>query len=1161
MKKVINGISYLLFFTIIIVVVVITFVGSSDRFVEWVADRYAPEYNFSYSSISGSLLSGIALRELSFKGERVIDSLDFEWSPSMLLQDRVAINNIEVVGVEVDTIKAIIEEFSSKETKKEESSSSTLPIPISIDRVYLTIEPFIESNIKLEKIILDSQNILLDSSIDIDKLYLDIDSNISKISLKARVIDKEIRVSNLSLQDIDSVAIRAIVESQKDTNQTSTPSDDDTTQEPNPLMPSTLIVDTIDIDINPARLSEVEIRELSLDIENLKVDIAKVLESRANAIGVESLKLLADTNLTTIKLNSSLIDENLTIEKLSILDIDTLAIEALLPKDDNSTKEETNTTTEPNPLLPKRLILKSFNSSIKQADYSPVEVDSATIEIDELLLDITTLIAKEGKVKIDAKSNFATIEYDIDITDNTIKSSGLITPLKALFREYNLTDNSIDPIKFSLDGDKSRIDAKIAIDAKDILKAKKEEFNILSLHSTNTLSYIVEDKNLTIQNRATIATPYAKDIVLKNLFRLDGDKFYLKGSLIPNKIELLDANQSVPLQDLTINYEGNSSAIEAYINSSNIEGHLLSPDFKKGNFSLHTKKPIAINPLFTLPPKLKNTKLSIDIEAPLNLVEMSTKGATLKVVSNVANIDSIVDYNKSIKLLTKLEIPSNSLLRGFDKNLNIDMLTPLDIDLSMDSSDISSTILSEGLSSNIEYNLIDQNLSGDLVVAKEIFKFGGNLKESIKLQHSIPSISTLISKAQKLYNFEAPLVDGDVNLSIVLNQMKSIDLKLNSNQIRVQNEKKETQVVDNTALYISANESNITLHNYTTTFQKQKIFATSPSNIKFKDSVVDISPLWVNDQLKVSGRYNIADKKGEIVTYADRFSISHEMIELNSSIDINTKLDGVKTKLDGKIVIDGGRVYIDMDKKTFATDSDIIILKKSAKREKPSEFMQNLTLSLIVETKRPIIYRDSNANIKLKASVVVQQISTSPLSVYGTASIVDGSYYKFKEKKFVFKDSLIAFAGDTTKPILDIKTIYNSLNYEITIQVTGDPQTPNIIFSSVPHLTREQILSVILFDNESAGDSSSGDDMMKMMGGAIAKSALQGVGIRVDHLSLGTDGSVEVGKKIADKVTIIYTNDEVSGVRLQYDVNKNIKANILSDSESSGVDIVYRRDF
>jgi translocation and assembly module TamB len=127
--------------------------------------------------------------------------------------------------------------------------------------------------------------------------------------------------------------------------------------------------------------------------------------------------------------------------------------------------------------------------------------------------------------------------------------------------------------------------------------------------------------------------------------------------------------------------------------------------------------------------------------------------------------------------------------------------------------------------------------------------------------------------------------------------------------------------------------------------------------------------------------------------------------------------------------------------------------------------------------------------------------------------------------------------------------------------VTGNPETPGIVFSSIPRLSKEEILSVILFDSEEAAGNNNGDEMMKMMGGAMAKSALSNVGIKIDHLALGTDGSMEIGKKITDKVTIIYVNDEVAGAKLQYDYSKNIKAVISTDSESSGADIIYKREF
>jgi translocation and assembly module TamB len=231
------------------------------------------------------------------------------------------------------------------------------------------------------------------------------------------------------------------------------------------------------------------------------------------------------------------------------------------------------------------------------------------------------------------------------------------------------------------------------------------------------------------------------------------------------------------------------------------------------------------------------------------------------------------------------------------------------------------------------------------------------------------------------------------------------------------------------------------------------------------------------------------------------------------------------------------------------------------KKSGENSFMDNLSVRIKVNTQKPILYKTGDADVKAKADLQIQKAPRGPIYVLGTAELLEGSYYAFQNKKFVLKKSLVAFTGDPTKPILDISAIYNSLNYEITIQVTGSPQTPNIIFSSIPRLSREEILSVILFDSEEAAGSNSGDEMMKMMGGAMAKSALSNVGIKIDHLSLGSDGSMEIGKKITDKVTIIYVNDEVAGAKLQYDYSKNIKAVISTDYESSGADIIYKREF
>ncbi len=89
----------------------------------------------------------------------------------------------------------------------------------------------------------------------------------------------------------------------------------------------------------------------------------------------------------------------------------------------------------------------------------------------------------------------------------------------------------------------------------------------------------------------------------------------------------------------------------------------------------------------------------------------------------------------------------------------------------------------------------------------------------------------------------------------------------------------------------------------------------------------------------------------------------------------------------------------------------------------------------------------------------------------------------------------------------------------------------------------------------------SGEDMMKMMGGAMAKSALSDMGIKLDHLAIGSDGSVEVGKKLTEKITFIYVNDEIPQVRVKYQHSPRLESVISADEESNAYDIVYKRDF
>ncbi len=110
---------------------------------------------------------------------------------------------------------------------------------------------------------------------------------------------------------------------------------------------------------------------------------------------------------------------------------------------------------------------------------------------------------------------------------------------------------------------------------------------------------------------------------------------------------------------------------------------------------------------------------------------------------------------------------------------------------------------------------------------------------------------------------------------------------------------------------------NVVLKHYSLTYAEQKLFSTKPSTVLFKDDNVTIEPFWLNDQLKVVGDYNIKAKKGTIDAEAENLHISHEIVELDSDVDIKTVLDGNKTSVNGDVILLGGNIYYDLSQKTF----------------------------------------------------------------------------------------------------------------------------------------------------------------------------------------------------------------------------------------------------
>jgi len=657
-----------------------------------------------------------------------------------------------------------------------------------------------------------------------------------------------------------------------------------------------------------------------------------------------------------------------------------------------------------------------------------------------------------------------------------------------------------------------------------------------------------------------LTTPYAKDVLITNLFTMD-KKISYSGEIEADKIIGVDAKFVKPLNNLKVKYAGDTKSVKTDIDSDNLQGTFISQDFKKAALHLQNKEPLLLSEFVKLPAELNQTKANITINAPFSFEENATISAFAKIDSNVVNMDANISYKEKLKVASITHIPEESLLRAFSEEVKWDSLNPVRSEIELEGDKVDAQLTAGTLNLNAQYDLNTTQVDGKVVLGGLNANISGIVEEKFTVDTKINSMDALMGSVNTIYDLgEVPVVQGSADIAVELTEMKMIDIEVKSPQIIYQADHKTVHSVNDIDLALNLQDQNIVLKRYALTYADQKLFSTKPSTVLLQDTNVTIAPLWLNDELKVEGSYDLKLRKGTVDAQAKQLHIAHEIIDLDSDVDIETKLDGNKTSVNGEIMLLGGNIHYDLGQKTYASDSDIVIVQ-DMKDQEASPFMDNLSVAVQIKTKEPLVYNKGAVDIKAAVDLSVYKAEFSELMVLGSVEILKGGSYTFERKKFVLDKSFVHFTGNPNKPLLEASVKYKSLNHLITIMITGSADSPNINFSSKPALSKEQILSIILFDSEGGAGTNSSEDMMKMMGGAMAKSALSNLGVELDHLVLGEGNSIEVGKKFTDKITVIYVNDEVAGVKLKYQHGRHTESVIGADEESQSYDIIYKRDY
>jgi len=855
---------------------------------------------------------------------------------------------------------------------------------------------------------------------------------------------------------------------------------------------------------------------------------------------------------------NTLVNRQVTVNKLHLKDANIDVIKSLVSafsSEENSTDEE-NTSSD------------SLAFSIELED---IALSAQPFEIEGVLINNATfnsraIVYKEDKLNIEKfdlniDSNLTHLYYEGEIKDNQLLGQIVLTPYEELYTAYEipLRKDAISKILVDINASKDVIIADISTDANRILDVNESAFNVDIDSFKSHVEYDLNDSQLSAMSKANITTAYTKNMRLTNQLTYK-DKFKHQGTIHIESIEGVEAKFVKPLENLEIIYAGDDKSIKTTFNSRQIKGYFNSDDFKNADVHMQTREPLLLANLITLPPELEKAKASLIIDAPLNLKDFSKINSKVKLNSDIVNIDAEVEYAEAINIDGKIVIPEQSLIKPYSKDVVWGTLTPMDTNIILKDKQLILKLGSQTIKSNVVYGIESGGIKGKLDVAGLALDISGNTKERLAIKTKIKSVKALDKKLNTLYRVgELPPIEGTIDASVVVDKLQSVELKVLSPKLSYKADKTTTHIIKDVQLVASMNKEALYVKSYQVIFNKQKYFSTKIAKVKLGETL-NISNFWINDELQVEGDYTPTLKKGNFTAKAKSFHIKDKVADIYTKINLEATLDGNDTRVEGKVLLLKGNITPQIEGRSFATDGDIIFIQEMQKNKK-SSFMDNLSLMLKIDTSNAINVKKDSLSIKLKPDLTINKEKGGELLYLGSVDLIQGGSYIFQEKKFVLAKSAVYFTGDVNKPILDIKAKYKSLNHLIIIAVTGVPEEPNINFSSSPSLTREQILSVILFDSEGSGDTHSGNEMMRMMGGAMAKAALSDVGVKVDHLAFGEGNSIEVGKKISSKATVIYINGEVPKVKLKYQHNKRTESVIGASEESQSYDIIYKRDF
>jgi translocation and assembly module TamB len=370
-------------------------------------------------------------------------------------------------------------------------------------------------------------------------------------------------------------------------------------------------------------------------------------------------------------------------------------------------------------------------------------------------------------------------------------------------------------------------------------------------------------------------------------------------------------------------------------------------------------------------------------------------------------------------------------------------------------------------------------------------------------------------------------------------------------------------------LSMNYDDGNITLNHYRLEVADHPLSSDNVSHLHISpegDLIVD--ELWMYDSLLIKGVV-ASDLSASLHLHADKFTYKGPEGNAHASADITFERDAnANQNLFGNInILDASITYLPIQQ-FKVMDNDVIIIQDV---REPST--AKLAMNLHVTAQQPIVFKTKELNLKLDPDITLWKDPTAPMQILGMLTIPSGTATT-SGKEFTIKKSEIYFGGDIPfNPYLNLIIEHNVDYKKILIYVTHTLESPIFLFTSDPVMSQNDIMSYLLFgaqDNTlSGGDNSTTGvraDATNFMLGAGLKGLIYGATkLQIDTMNILTtaEGGMgfEVGARLNKNLRVLYKNDTVSSVIIQYTVNRWLRLDADIHELGQGIKAVYIKDF